>query len=468
MSINLATQRLIDNGPSTTVELVASPTDVTRIAAATCALLNANGGTVIAGVDERGLDDPEFQHRSATEEDADRLRHFLYEQVSPNSVMSISIDETQYGPVLVIDVPNGRDTPYTFDGRVYLRSGKSVKAADSQAIREMVLEKGTDVQRWERRPSPTLTTKDLDRKLIEATVKRGRENRGFVFENPRDLDAVLQQLEVAEFGQLTNAADVVFGRNVAQRLPQIRVRAVRFESDRSGDFIDDQLLEGPALALLDDMLAFVRRHVPVTAKFEPSKAIRQDVPQFPFEALREGIVNALVHRDYASFSGSVKISIYPDRLEIWNNGRLPDGLTAKKLEMAQHESILINPDISHVFYLYGQMERVGRGTYNMVRYCRAFGMRTPTWKNKNQGVLLTFHGARSDLRSELNERQLALIDALRAGAELLTTDYSERFAQDVTDRTARRDLEKLEDFGFLERSGAGRGTIFVRTDKVLN
>ncbi len=407
-------------------------------------------------------------HEFATDEDADKLRRYLYEQVSPNCVMSVSVDETQYGPVLVIDVPNGRDTPYTFDGQVFFRSGKSVKAANSQAIRAMVLEKGSAVQRWERRPSPTLTTKDLNRDLIDATVQRGQETRGFVFENPRNLDTVLQQLEVVEFGQLTNAADVVFGRKVAQRLPQTRVRAVRYETDRSGDFIDDQLLEGPSLTLLDDILAFVRRHVPVAAKFDPDKALRQDVPQFPFDSVHEGIVNALVHRDYSSFSGSVKISIYPDRLEVWNSGKLPDGLTAKKLEMAQHESILINPDISHVFYLHGHMERVGRGTYNMVRECRAFGMRTPEWKVVNQGVRLTFYSAQSDLRSDLNNRQIALIEQVQSGMEVLTTTYNEQFAQGVTPRTARRDLEKLEDFGFLERTGVGKGTVFIRTDLELD
>jgi ATP-dependent DNA helicase RecG len=260
---------------------------------------------------------------------------------------------------------------------------------------------------------------------------------------------------------------VVFGRSVSQRLPQTRVRAVRYETDESGDFIDDQLFDGPALSLLDDILAFLRRHVPVAAKFSPDEAIRANVPQFPFDALHEGIVNALVHRDYSAFSGSVKINVYPRRLEIWNSGRLPRGITGKKLEMAQHESILVNPDISHVFYLHGHMERVGRGTYNMVRQCRALGMRTPTWKHRNQGVQLTFHSGQLDLRHEFNRRQLELIESAKPGEEILTSIYGKQFAHGVSARTARRDLERLEDFGFIERSGVGRGTFFVRTNKEL-
>jgi ATP-dependent DNA helicase RecG len=460
MNISLATQRLIEGGATSTVELISGLDQFEQISVAVCAFLNTKGGTIIAGLDQS-------EQKQTYEKVAEELRAYLYEQVSPNCVMSVTVDDTSQGAVLVIDVPNGRDTPYTYEGRVFLRVGKGNEIADSQAIRTMVLEKGTDVQRWERRPSPTLTVEDFDLNLISKTVQLAQERRGLRFENPENTISVLEQLELSAFGQFTNAADVVFGRNVAQRLPQIRVRAVRYLEDRGNEFIDDQLFEGSALQLVENILAFIRRHVPVARQFDPEEAQRQDVPHFPFESVNEGIVNALVHRDYSSFTGSVKIGIYPDRLEIWNSGKLPKGLTARKLETAKHESILVNPDISHLFYLNGLMERVGRGTYKIVRECRSLGMRTPEWKNINLGVRLTFFAGLHDLQLDLNERQIGLIEQARFGDKIVTTDYSKSFAQDVTARQARRDLEKLEDFGFLERAGSGRGTVFYRTEKKL-
>jgi ATP-dependent DNA helicase RecG len=460
MNINLATQRLIEGGSASTVELTPSLDNFKQISEAVCAFLNTKGGTIIAGLDQS-------DQKQTYEKVADELRVYLYEQVSPNCVMSVTVDDISQGVALVIDVPNGRDTPYTYNGRVFLRVGKANEIADSQAIRTMVLEKGMDVQRWERRPSPTLNVEDFDSNLISKTVQFAQERRGLRFKNPQNIVSVLEQLELSGFGQFTNAADVVFGRNVALRLPQTRVRAVRYLEDKGSEFIDDQLFEGPALTLLEDILAFIRRHVSVARKFDPNEAQRQDVPHFPFESVNEGVVNALVHRDYSSFSGSVKIGIYPDRLEIWNSGRLPKGLTVKKLEAAKHESILVNSDISHLFYLNELMERVGRGTYKIVRECRSLGMRTPEWKNTNQGVRLTFFSGSHDLRKDLNSRQIKLIESIRPGKEIVTTDYSKSFAQDITARQARRDLEKLEDFGFLERSGSGRGTVFYRTEKLL-
>lgn len=463
MNINLATQRLIEGGATSTVELVSGLNQFEQISVAVCAFLNTKGGTVIAG-----LDHTERSQKKKHEQIAAKLRLYLYEQVSPNSVMSVTVDDTSRGAVMVIDVPNGRDTPYTYEGRVFLRVGKANRVADSQAIRKMVLEKGADVQRWERRPSPTLKLDDFDLKLVTRTVKLAQQRRGLRFKDPEDTVSVLEQLELSGFGQFTNAADVIFGLSVEQRLPQIRVRAVRYLEDKGNEFIDDQLFEGPAFQLLENILAFIRRHVSVARRFDPNEAERKDVPHFPFESVNEGVVNALVHRDYSAFSGSVKIGIYPDRLEIWNSGKLPKGLTVRKLETAKHESILVNPDISHLFYLNGLMERVGRGTYKIVRECRSLGMRTPKWQNVDSGVRLTFFAGSHGLRKDLNTRQINLIEKARPGDEIVTTEYNRSFAADVTARQARRDLEKLEDFGFLERAGSGRGTVFYRTEKELN
>ena len=124
-------------------------------------------------------------------------------------------------------------------------------------------------------------------------------------------------------GQLTNAADVLFGKKAAQRHPQIRLRAVTYSTDRAGDFVDEQLYEGTAFHLLEDAMAFLKRHVAIGAEFREGRLPRESRPRYPFFALREGLVNALVHRDYAAFSGSVSVSVYPDRVEIWNSGKLP-------------------------------------------------------------------------------------------------------------------------------------------------
>ena len=102
------------------------------------------------------------------------------------------------------------------------------------------------------------------------------------------------------------------------------------------------------------------------------------------------MVNALVHRDYSAASGGVGIHIYPRRLEIWNSGSFPEGVTVENL-VNGHISVLRNPDIAHVLYLRGLMEKAGRGSVLMIKDCRNNGMKDPVWKSDPQlGVTVTF------------------------------------------------------------------------------
>lgn len=330
-------------------------------------------------------------------------------------------------------------------------------------MRRLVERRASQPSRWERRVSLALEPHHLDRDLIAETVRRAQERRGYTFAEPTKDEAVLEQLALAHRGQLTNAADVLFGRDVARRHPQTRVRAVRYETDKGDRFLDEQLFEGPAFSVLENGLAFLRRHVAISAEFPEGSLARESRSQYPFASLREGLVNALVHRDYASFSGSVTISIYPDRLEFWNTGHLPNGISARDLQRESHASILVNPDISHVFYLHELMERVGRGTFKIVSECRSLGMRLPEWKQVFGGVRLTFVSRNAGL--DLNSRQRDLLHDLAPGTAIQIREFIDRYASEVTDRQARRDLAELEDAGLLRREGSGRATVYYRTEK---
>jgi ATP-dependent DNA helicase RecG len=264
--------------------------------------------------------------------------------------------------------------------------------------------------------------------------------------------------------QLTNASDVVFGKGVAVRQPQTRLRAVCYRTDRADDFVDEQMLEGPALVILPRAMAFLERNVRVASEFKAGKLHRVTRPQYPFSSLREGLVNALVHRDYTSFSGSVSLSVYPGHVEIWNSGRLPEGVSIKDLARGSHRSVLVNPDISHTFYLHELMERVGRGTFNIIRECKANGMRAPRWRQDSAGVSLTFFAPTGNRQTigRLNSRQAALLESLKVGDTITPREYETRHAGEVTDRQARRDLAALARAGFLDRTGKAAATVYHR------
>ena len=457
MTINSMTQSLIDEGESSKVELIASVEDLNQIAQTVVAFLNTKGGTIIVG-----LDGDNVATKKLSASHVNKLEKYLRSEISPPIMFAVSLDDCSYGKVIVVEIPQGRDRPFTFQGKTLVRSGSAVKPATGPQIRKMV-EEDTAQPRWERRISSGLTLGELNKKLIKRTIQSAIEVRGMTFELPDDHESTLNELWMMQLGGYTNAADVSFADLVAGRLPQVRVRAVCYETDRAGDrFSDDQLFEGPSLKLYKDAMAFFRRHVSVANTFHPGESRRESKPEYPFKSLREGIINALAHRDYTEYSGSIQLSIYPDRIEIWNSGKLV--VSPSKLAKAKHESVLTNPDISHVFYMNDLMERVGRGTYNIVQECEQFEMRPPKWENTGNGVRLTFYTSSSIVTAadELPKRLVAFLERLKPGDSISFSEYME--SDGTSERQARRDLKELTDLGFLERYGSARSTRYKRTE----
>lgn len=110
---------------------------------------------------------------------------------------------------------------------------------------------------------------------------------------------------------------------------------------------------------------FFRDHLPIAGRIEPGVFERVDEPLFPPDALREALANALCHRDYGDFGGSVGVALFDDRLEISSPGELPFGLTPEQLKKP-HDSRPWNPLMANVFYRRGIIETWGRGTLKIM------------------------------------------------------------------------------------------------------
>lgn len=197
-------------------------------------------------------------------------------------------------------------------------------------------------------------------------------------------------MSVSKYGRLTNAGDVLFAINPTIRYPQVRVKTVCFVTDKTDStYRDMKSYEGPLASILDNVYSFILRNIPTKAKFANDGLERTDESLYPANAIREGLVNAFAHRDYSDFSGGISVFVYPNRLEIWNSGSLLDGITPAALGTGQI-SILRNPDIAHVLYLRGFMEKLGRGSVMIRKSCEERGLPAPKWHSDNNGVTLTF------------------------------------------------------------------------------
>lgn len=231
---------------------------------------------------------------------------------------------------------------------------------------------------------------DFDVAQLSAAVADAEPVKRAFLNDKSDPYRVLVDLSVARFGRLTNGGDVLFTRNPALRLPQTRIRAMRYNSDKVGDkFSDMKSFEGPLHTIFEDAYTFIVRNTASVSRFIKGNPRRQDSPIYPEDAVREALINALAHRDYAASSGGIAIHIYPRRLEIWNSGSFLNGVTPESIAKGQI-SVLRNPDIAHVLYLRGLMEKTGRGGRLIVDECVNAGLPSPSWVSDTSGVTITF------------------------------------------------------------------------------
>ena len=332
-------------------------------------------------------------------------------------------------------------------------------------IRDMIQQKTIDSLRWERRSALAIKISNFDKETIFSCVASIESSGRHIFDNNRDIEKVMLELALFRSEQFTNAADVLFSKVPALRNPQIRVRLVCFKEDKESDeFIDDKSLDGNIFHILLRVEQFINKHINTSVDFSTNSFVTEDRAAYPQDAVREGIVNALAHRDYENSYGGVAVRIYPGRLEIWNSGHFPKEIKITDLKK-NHPSIPINPDIVNVLYLYGRMNRIGRGTQNIINSCKKMGLPSPRWTDNQSGVTLTLFSHTKYSKSFLNERQKNLLTFLKAGNEIIISAYHQQFASSISIRQARRDLASLEDLGYIEMIGSGAGAKYRRTKK---
>jgi len=454
-------QRLA-KGETATVSLVADVKDPKAIATIVCGLLNSSeGGAVYVGVDDDGR--PKASEITADQRKS--LEAALQSEISPSALYSVSIDLIKAGAVLTIDVPPGSDRPYVVDGAVWVREDGKTKPASSADIRAMFAGAEQTELRWERRISTGMTESDLDTSLVRRVRERAEGAGRLVLIDAQTELEVLGELSYWRPKGFTQACDVVFAKSPGRRLPQARVQFLQFRTDKTDDTYEDfRWFEGSAIEIVEQIFAILQPFKKTRAVFTEGSLERDEQPAYSDFPLREGIVNALAHRDYEAPSGGAKVSVYPDRIEFWNSGKLAPELTVKDLPR-KHQSYPTNPDIAHAFYLNGFMERTGRGTVRIVEACKQIGAPPPVWSADRGGVTLTVYAAlppSEDIVERLSERQRAFLKGVQPGETVTATEYAERFAKDVTRRQAARELTELETYRFVRKEGRSVATLYRR------
>lgn len=434
--------------------------DMDKTASTICGFLNAKGGRLILGIDEkkRPVIIEDFESKF------ELLTTFLFNEIIPSSIISIRKEIYKNESIILIEVIEGNKKPYSFKNKTYLRIGASTKLATDDEMGFLIRDRKIHESSWERSPCLEVEISNLDTNEISRVIELSNNmsrSTPFDVKNP----ILFLNSNQLSFNQgFTNGAVVLFGKEPTYFLPQCTVRIVEFPEGKTGSkFGNTILIEGNLFKAFKEIQAYFKRTIPLVSRFSESNWQRVDAYKYPLQALDEGVINALMHRDYSDTSGEVFIGVYHNRIEVINSGELPHFLTDSKLKKS-HQSIPPNPSITHIVFLSGMIEKVGRGTILINEQFTNEGLPAPHWESNHGFTKLTLYGDSKEI--SLNERMIEFLIAFKEKV-ISRQDYENFFEGTIAEKTARNDLSKLVDGGYLIMIGKGSLTKYERTEKEL-
>jgi ATP-dependent DNA helicase RecG len=273
-----------------------------------------------------------------------------------------------------------------------------------------------------------------------------------------DNTTLLQKLNLIDDGNVKRAGVLLFSNDPQKFYLQSSVRIGKFLTDTEIQTTD--IVEGNLFAQLENTLEILRiKYLLSNIKYEGIH--RRDILEYPYEALREAIINALIHRDYSGTS-QIQIRVYPDKLIIMNEGKLPPEVPAEKLK-TNHLSIPRNTLLAKIFYYAGFIESWGHGTIKIVENCIEQGLPEPDFVEEHGVMTVTFY--KDNLNKEnlkkrgLHDRQIKAVMFIKENEKITNKEYQE--INNCSRNTATNDLRDLIKKHVLKESGKkGAGSYY--------
>lgn len=378
---------LVKEGEGPALEFKRSTGELKEGMRTLCAFLNGSGGTVLFGVRPEGAIEGQAVSDQTLRDVAQAADRF--EPPANVSIHRIKLKENR--EVLALSTDAARDVrPFTYEGRAYERVGSTTRRMPQAKYERLLVERGHAKRRWENLPAEGLALKDLDRKEILRTRELAIQQNRISPDTRRDIGEILDRLGLRANSVLTQAAQVLYGKRFLPDYPQCLLKMGRFRgTEITGEIVDNRQEHMNAFAMVHEGMAFLERTMPLGARFPEGKIFREDRFPVPLDALREILLNAVMHRDYSHYSGYVAIVVFDDRIEIRSFGRLPNGITVKQLS-GRHDSKPTNPLIAGAFHRTGAVEVWGRGTNRVIAMCKQYGAPPPEFAERHGFLIVTF------------------------------------------------------------------------------
>lgn len=413
------------------------------------AFANTNDGVILVGISPDGNIAGVDIGKGTLEE----LANFIKQCTDPEVYPSIEEHRIDGRDIIEISVKEATKKVVFFRGRAYQRVGRSNHIMSSDQIAELMSQSGL-ILHWDERICEEATLEDIDSEKIRWFLEKARSERGSNVDTNMPGKDVLERLALMRDEQLTNSAILLFGKNPQKFFRQAETRCARFKGLEPIEFIDMKVLRGSIIEQREDAVEFIKEHIKLHAKIVGTE--RVETWQYPIEAIREAITNAICHRDYEIFA-NVQVRIFDDRIEFLGCGPLPQPLTVEDLKR-MHISILRNPLIGDCFFRINFIDQWGTGTIRMINACRRHGLPEPLFEERSEGLVVTLREVTDRMLEELTDKEQTIIEYLRQRGRISRSECAELLSSAPV--TANRYLRLLETKGIISRRGAGRSTYY--------
>jgi ATP-dependent DNA helicase RecG len=412
-----------------------------------CGFVNAKGGKIIIGKDDKGNIIGVKNSKKLLEDIPNKVRDIL------GIIVDVNLHKNPNGNFIEINV-EAYPYPVNYKGQYHYRSGSTKQELKGAALDKFMLQKKG--KRWDGVPVPNITTQDLKSDTFDFFRKKAVKAQRIDEEVLSDTnDHLIENLQLKENDYIKRAAILLFHSNPEKFVTGAYIKIGYFLSDENLKFQDE--VHGNIFEQVEKTMDLLfTKYINSSISYEGLSRVEKY--EYPKEAVREALLNAVSHKDYSE-GVPVQISVYQDKIIFWNEGRLPGNWTVEKL-LTKHPSKPFNPDIANALFRSGYIESWGRGTIKMINECVQFGIPKPIYFYDMSGFWVEFR--KENLNPEylktlgLNERQINAIEHLKNKGKMTNSDYQAIFK--VSRNTASRDLTDLVDKGLLKASsikGAG-------------
>ena len=441
---------LLVAGEGGQVAILPSEASVATVAQALVALANAAGGTVLLAPGGPDLDGEALLERAV----AATL------SCDPPLIIPLpQLVELDGRTVLALTVPPGLPHVYAHEGVYWQRQGSANVALKPRALHDLFLARTNPS--LESLPVPGATLQDISWDAVRAYADSLPARPG---EGPEEL--LHQRGGLDARGQPTYAGILLFGREPQRFLPAAEIILARYPGTAMGDVFLKEVARGPLPEQIRRAEAFLAANMRRGARIDALE--REERPEYPLPVVRESIVNAVAHRDYAIRGEEIRILLFADRLEVYSPGRLAGHVT---LENLARERYARNQILVQVLADLGFVERLGYGIDRMLQLMQAEGLPAPIFAETANGFRVTLQGqgerliqARPDgfrwAALSLNPRQQLALSYLAEHGRITNREFQELWP-DVSPETLRRDLADLVDQDVLIRIGDKRATFYI-------